>query len=98
MIISRVSRKMALQSPFIEHDEVIQTLSADAANQALDVSPLPRRTWRSQYLLDAHRSDLIHELIAEDTVTIAQQIVRRSFPRERFPKLVSRPLSRRMRC
>ena len=77
---------MALQSAFVEYDEVIQTLAADAAAQPLDVSPLPRRTWRRQHLLDAHRLDLIHELMTEDTVTIAQQIARRS-PTEMLPEV-----------
>jgi hypothetical protein len=49
-------------------------------------------------LLDARRLHLVHELKAEHMVTIAQQIARCSFLGERFPELVSRPLSRRMCC
>ena len=49
-------------------------------------------------MLDAHRLHLIDELVTEDTVTIAQQIERCSFPGERFPELVSCPLSSRMCC
>jgi hypothetical protein len=37
---------MALQGAFVEYDHVIQTFPADGANQPLNVSPLPRRTWR----------------------------------------------------
>jgi len=41
-----IPEEMALQSAFLEYDEVIQTLPADATNHPLDVSPLSRRTWR----------------------------------------------------
>ena len=83
---------------FVEYDQVIQTLPSDAANQPFNMSPLPRGTWLCQHLLNAHSLHLIDELMAEGTVSIAQQMPRCGVPRERFAQLVSRPLGRRMCC
>jgi len=41
MIIPGVGLQYFSQMPFIENDDVIQTLSTDAANYSLDISSVP---------------------------------------------------------
>src|SRR3954453_17834063 len=98
MIIGAVSREVMFQAAFIEHDQVIQALASDAADHALDIRPLPRRTGSRQDLLDSHSLHLFYELMAEDAVAITQQILGCALPRKGFPELVSSPLGSRMRC
>ena len=47
-------------------------------------------------LFDPHRPDLLNEVMAEDAVTIAQQIARRTVPRESLPELLNGPFCSRM--
>ena len=50
------------------------------------------------HLFDSHRLHLRGELVAKDPVSVPQQIMRRSVPRERLSKLLSCPLRGGMRC
>src|SRR5205823_2347232 len=52
-IVIGISSQMAPQSAFVEHDQVIQALAANAANQALNMRSLPGRTRSGQHLLDS---------------------------------------------
>jgi hypothetical protein len=72
VIIICISLHMASQTAFVEHDQVIQALPANAANQALNMRSLLGRTRRGQHLLDSHRLHLFYELVAEDAVAITQ--------------------------
>jgi hypothetical protein len=75
---------------------VIQAFATNGADDPLDICALPWRAWRRQYLFDPHRPDLLNEVMAEDAVTIAQQIARRTVPRESLPELLSGPFCSRM--
>src|SRR6516162_11707666 len=88
MVIFHECLEVPVQTWLVEHDQVIQALAADRADDPLDVSTLPRGTRRRQHLLDAHRLDLLHELLAKDPIAIAQQVAWRGGPRESFPHLL----------
>ena len=49
-----------------------------------------------QHLLDAHRLDLLHEVLAEDPIAIPQQVPRCAVPGEGFTHLLRRPFRRGM--
>jgi hypothetical protein len=98
LVIIRDKRLHVLvQESFVEHDHVIQTLEAYRADDALDVRSLPWRTRRRKHFLDAHISDLLHEIVAENPVPISQEITRCRVPGKRVPELLSGPFCGRMR-
>src|SRR5215468_6783825 len=96
MIIVGEPSEVARQSGFTEYDYVIQALPPNGADHPLDIGSLPRRPGRREHLFDAHRLHLLHKVCAEDPIAIAQQIARRSLPRESLSQLLGSPLSRRM--
>ena len=71
MVIICIRRKVLVQRSLTGHNHMIQALATDRADQPFDVSSLPRRPWRRQHLLNALRFHLIHELLAEDPVAVA---------------------------
>src|SRR5215471_14620498 len=96
MVIIHECLEVPVQTSLVEHDQVIQALAADCADDPLDVSTLPRGTRRRQHLFDAHRPHLLHELLAKDPIAIAQQVARRGVPRKGFSHLLRRPFRRGM--
>jgi hypothetical protein len=53
VIIGQEKSKRASQGPLIPHNDVIETLPSQSANQALHEGILPRRAGRGQDLLCA---------------------------------------------
>jgi hypothetical protein len=53
VVILHEQLEMPAQRRFIDDDQVVQALAANRANHPLDVRPLPRRSWRSPYFLNA---------------------------------------------
>jgi hypothetical protein len=51
---------------------MVQALAANRSNDPLDVRTLSRRSWRSQYFLNAKLFHLPREISTEDAVAIAQ--------------------------
>ena len=58
----------------MQHDHVIEALTANRSNQSLDIGSLPRRARCRQDLADAHISQLFSEIMAENGITVAQQL------------------------
>jgi hypothetical protein len=54
----------------MEHDDVIQALSTNGADHALDRGALPGRARGRQHWLDTHGLDLVYKFLAEDPVAI----------------------------
>ena len=96
MIIVHEPLKVPVQASLVEHNQVIQALATNSADHTFHVSTLPWGTRRRQHLLDAHRLDLLLELLPKDPIAIAQQIPRRGVPRKGFSHLLRRPLRRGM--
>ena len=76
---------------------MVQTFSADRADDALHVSSLPGSAWCAKDFLDVHDGDLVAELLAINLVAISQQISRCCIERKGFEHLLRGPFRGRMR-
>src|SRR5665647_150646 len=76
----------------IENDNVIETFAPDRANDSLDISILPGRSWRGNNFVDSHRLNVIAEPLTVRCVTIPQQIAGRGVPRKRLGYLACEPV------
>ena len=76
----------------MEHDHMIETLAPNGANHPLHVGSLPRGSRRRQHFVDAHVSHLSSELIAEDSIAVAEQVPRELVEGKCLPQLLPRPL------
>ena len=65
--------------------------------EPLHISTLPWSEGRRKYLLDPHCLYLVHELLSEDPIAVAQQIAGHTLPRKSIPKVLYSPLRCRMR-
>src|SRR5260370_1008071 len=77
VIMLHVRLHVSAQRLLVENDHVVDALVPNRPNHPLDVGPLPGRTRRREHFFDAHMSDLLSEVGAEDTIPIAQKISRR---------------------
>ena len=82
--------------PFVEHDAMIQTLTADRTDQAFRVRILPRRARCDEHLFDAQVLYALLEYGAVDAVAVTQQESWRLIVWKRLDDLLGRPLGRRM--
>jgi len=71
---------------------MIEALTPNGTNYPLHVGSLPRRSRRGQHFVDAHVSHLFSELIAEDSIAVAQQVTRELVEGKGLPQLLSCPL------
>src|SRR5271157_1457002 len=75
---------------------MIEALAPNGTNHPLHVGSLPRGSRRGQHFVDAHVSHLFSELIAEDSIAVAQQVARQLVKGKGFPQLLSCPLGSRV--
>ena len=80
----------------MQHDYMIEALAPNGTNHPLHIGSLPRRTRRGQDFVDAHVPHLSSECIAEDRITVAQQVARELVKGKCLPQLLSRPFCRRV--
>jgi hypothetical protein len=85
VVVSEVLARDVSEVPFVEHDDAVEALTADASDQTFGVRVLPRRPRSDHDLFDSHGADSAYEVVTVDPVTIAEKESRRSIPRERFP-------------
>jgi len=71
----------------VEDDDVIQKFSAQATDYAFNSGILPRRSRRSDDLVNAHACQLSLNPITNYAITVSQQILRGRIERERFYNL-----------
>ena len=76
-----------------EYDHVIQALTSDRADEALDVGVLLRRSRCRDDLMDLHRADRRRD-VREYGIAIVQQVPRRVILAEGVPELLGRPCGR----
>jgi hypothetical protein len=72
MVIPKTCRQQSPKVTFIKDDDVIETLAADRADEALDVGILPWRSRRGDDLLDGHRLEAIAEDLAVRRVAVSK--------------------------
>ena len=76
----------------MQHDHMIEALTTNGSNHSLDIGPPPRRAGCRQDLADAHISQLFSEIMAENGITVAQQVARKLDEGKGLAHLLSRPL------
>ena len=96
MIVLAVAREDAPQMRLVENDHVIETLSAQRADQALDVRILPGTRRGRDDLSDAHTRQSPPQDVAVDVVPISMQPAGRGVVREGFDHMLSGPRGCRM--
>src|SRR5713101_463584 len=80
VIVLEIGRQDAAQVGFIENDDVIETLAADRADDALDIGVLPWGARCGDDLVDPHGPDTIAEALAIRGIPVPQQVARRRVP------------------
>ena len=81
---------------FVEDDDVIQTLSANAANDALGIGILPRAPRCGRAFPHSQTAYAFSKSASIDSITIAQQVLRHGLQWKRFNELLRRPFAHRM--
>src|SRR6476619_445337 len=96
VVVVRVRAQHMPQMALAEHDNMIKSLASDRADQSLGMTVLPRRSWRSRSVANAHRSKPTGICLAVNAVPITKQISRRGVPATGLTNLQSDPLGIRM--
>ncbi len=74
-----------------EHDDVVEALAANRADEPFHERILPGRAWGDPNLSNPHARDSLGEHLVVDCISIANQILRRGLFRERLDDLPSGP-------
>ena len=98
MIVCTIGFHLPSQMPFIENNNVIQTLSPDRSDNAFHIRILPRRARSRKYFFDAETFHSMSESITVDAITVAKQIAWSGIKRECLNQLLSRPHCGWVRC
>ncbi len=80
----------------VEDDDVIRTLPADAANDALGIGILPRPPRCDRTFLHPQTAHALSKVISIDSIAITQQVLRRRRPWKGLTELLRRPFGGRM--
>src|SRR3954454_22662925 len=80
VVILLVRAQHMPQMSLAEHDNMIEALTCDRADQSFCVAVLPRRSRRCRSVANAHRAKTTRKCFAEDAVAITNEVVRRRLP------------------
>jgi len=78
----------AVQSGFIEDDDVVQAFAAKGTDQPLDIGVLPRAAGRSKNFVNAHAFGRLRKLVPVYSIAVTEQIPWCAIPGESFENLV----------
>ncbi len=93
VVIGEIITEKPFEMAFVEDNDVIQTLPANAANDALGIGILPRAPRCGRAFLHPQTAHAFSKLASIDGITIAQQVLRRGLPWKRFNELLRSPLT-----
>ena len=93
VIVGEVVRKDAVKMPFVQHDHVVQTLPANAADDPFAIGILPGRPWCNRDFFNTHALDTLGEVITVDVIAIANEKTWRFLVREGVDDLLAGPFS-----
>ena len=85
------------QMPLAEHNQMIEALASDRADQSFGIAVLPWRSRRCRSVANAHRSDAAGKCLALDAVPITDEILWRALPTACLRDLLGDPFGSRMR-
>ena len=80
--------------PLAKHNDMIQAIPPDRADQSLRISVLPRRSCRSRPVTNAHRMKTAGKNVAVDGVSVTDDVTWCCFPTKGLRELTSDPFSR----
>ena len=98
MIIAEVTFKNAAQMLVVDDDHVIQAFAPDTADHPLHVAILSGTPGCNPHVLDSHSLNSCREMLAVDSIAIANHIAWSAVFRERFNDLLCGPEGRGMVC
>jgi hypothetical protein len=98
VMICEVLTLNSLQVSFAPHEDFVEALSPDRADQALYERVLPRRVRCGDNLFNPHAVNPIREAAAIDPVPVTEQVPGRRVIWKRFHDLLGCPAFRRMTC
>jgi len=96
MVILEIPREDPFQVALVENDDVIQTISADTANNSFHIRILPGASRCRDYLFNEEAPHAAAESLTIDGIAIPKQIARCGIPRKGLDHLLSHPLDRRV--
>ena len=94
-VVPDVLAEKAMEVPIVEHDDVVEQLTADGADKALSHPVLPGAAVAGAGRFDVQGPHRPGDLRGEDRVAVEDQVPRRAVIRKRLPQLLDDPLSRR---
>ena len=80
--------------PLVENDDVIEKLSAKAADHAFNIGILPGRGWRRDDVVDTERINPSSNPVTVNAIAVSNQIPRSAIERKRFSELLGGLLGR----
>ena len=89
-IVLKITGEGSRQGGFLEHHDRVETLAPNGTNHPLDMGSLPRRARCRQNFADAQVSYRFSEIVAEDSIVVAQQGARTLVKGKYLPQLLSR--------
>jgi hypothetical protein len=96
VVVNEVGREDSVQMALAQDDYVVETLTADRSDQALDEGVLPRGTGCAHDLVDAHAFEAVAKGRAVNAVAIPHQILGGVVVGECFDDLLCGPSGRGM--
>ena len=98
VIIIEVTGQNAFEVGFVEHDDMIEALPPDRADQPFDVGILPGRPRRGKHFLDAYTLQAFPQSSDRSASAVANQVTRRLVKGEGLADLAGYPFRGWMRC
>ena len=96
VVIGEVASENSCEMALVENNDVIQTLSSNAADNALDIRVLPRAPRCDGTFFHSQTTHAFSKVVSIDGIAITQQVFRRRLSGKGFNKLLRRPFGRWM--
>ena len=75
VVIGEITTEKLFEMAFVKNDSVIQTLPADAANDAFDIGVPPRAPRCDGTVFHSQTAHAFSKAISVDSITITQQVL-----------------------
>ncbi len=96
VVIIEIARECSLQVSFIQHDDVIQALPSNRADDSLRVRVLPGTPGSNQHFINSHTVHPLLEVVPVHLVPISKEILGCRIVWKGLHDLLGGPLSRRV--
>ena len=96
VVVRNVHCDNAAEVSLAKHDEMVETVPPDRADQPFDVSVLPWRSWRRRSVADAHGVKAPRDDGTVGCIAITDEVSRGFTPRECLGELLRDPFGGRI--